>query len=302
MTTLRAAYTASSAHASRTTQRNRPSLFRDDQRFIELNASGDLSRRAVLRLLPPLCGTGRDWPCVGILGDGASLDDDQLAKQQACFQQGILRAAYALEAHVVDNGLGSSVAVLFDGGVGSGGGGNSNDVGTTAVTNNGASDFSRSILHIGISPRCDGKAREQLSQYTTHQIVLRDFTSWEDRPAQFVREKFNFMRRLNGTTCRTVCVLFNEGPAAFEEVAEACRLGFPVICMKGSGGLADELARAQQDHGSGGTQIRRPRCATNGRLQVPLRVRYGRRAQLRLGQLDSVPLPHGHRHHDALAQ
>ena len=76
--------------------------------------------------------------------------------------------------------------------------------------------------------------------------MLHDFKNWDDRPSEFASEKFKFIRRLNGKTCRTVCVLFNEGPSAFEEVAEACSLGFPVICMKGSGGLADRLASAQE--------------------------------------------------------
>ena len=60
---------ASSAHASRTAQRNRPSVLRDDQRFVELEASGDLSCRTVLRLPPPLRRNGRDWPCICIIGD-----------------------------------------------------------------------------------------------------------------------------------------------------------------------------------------------------------------------------------------
>ena len=105
-------------------------------------------------------------------------------------------------------------------------------------------DFAREIFHIGIMPCCN----EPPSLFTTHQIVLNDFDGWEDRPKEFAEHKFRFVRRLNGKTCRTVCVLFNAGPSAFEEVAEACRLGIPVIVLKGSGALADELANAQESN------------------------------------------------------
>ena len=221
-------YEACEEGIKRTRTQNTASVFRDEQRFIELDSSKDLCLQSVMRMLPPLNKTSKDWPTIVVLGDGASLDDDAFAKQKLYFQNGVLRAAYGLEAHIVDNGLGSSVAV---------GSTNSPDV----------TDFARSILHIGIMPCCD----EAPSRYTTHQIVLADFDGWEDRPDIFVKRKFEFVRRLNGKSCRSVCVLFNSGPSAFEEVSEACRLGLPVIIMKGSGKLADDLASALEN-GSGG--------------------------------------------------
>ena len=174
-------YTPSTANVSRTMERNQPSVFRNDQRFVELHASSDLSRSCVLRLLPPLNTRKSDSHTVCVIGDSASMDDEQLLKQQTSMKHGILRAIYRLDAYLVDNGLGSSVAVLCDDGA-----------------NNTSSDFSRDILHIGISPRCDDLVKSAvshpLSQYTTHQIVLHDFKNWNDRPSEFVSEKFKFIR------------------------------------------------------------------------------------------------------------
>ena len=223
------AYDASGANNERTKQRNKANVFRDEQRFIELDASSDLTLKAVLKLLPPLRKKDKDWPCVVVIGDGATLDDDAYAKQQAFFQNGLLRAAFSLQAHVFDNGLGSSIAV-----------------GSASAPN--VTDFGRDVFHVGMMPCCD----DPPSQFTTHQIVLNDFDGWEDRPKEFAQQKFSFLRRLNGNSCRTVCVVFNAGPSAFEEAAEACRLGMPVIVMKGSGELADELANAQEGNSGGG--------------------------------------------------
>ena len=92
------AYTASAANASRTMERNKPSIFRDDQRFVELHASSDLSRSCVLRLLPPLNTRKSDSHSICLIGDSASMDDEQLRKQQTSLEHGILRAVYGLEA------------------------------------------------------------------------------------------------------------------------------------------------------------------------------------------------------------
>ena len=43
---------------------------------------------------------------------------------------------------------------------------------------------------------------------------------------------------------RTVCILFNAGYNAFEEVYAATQAGIGVILVQGSGELADELAGA----------------------------------------------------------
>ena len=88
-------YDAFDANSERTKERNKSSMFRDEQRFIELDDSNDLSLKSVVRLLPPLLNKNRDWPCIVIIGDGASLDDDQFAKQQMFFHKGVLRAAFS---------------------------------------------------------------------------------------------------------------------------------------------------------------------------------------------------------------
>ena len=206
---------------------NQPNVFRDDQMYVEVHSS-DLARRGVLKYLtdstpshmPPV-GKYKDIPIVVVLGDTASMDDDTLAKSREFYLDGVLRAAATSESLVVDSGLASTIGVC--------------------KANLEHSDFCRNTYQMGIVP---SRVKEPLSLYHTQMIAMTDFNGWNDRPAEFANEKFNFIRRLAGHG-RIICVLFNEGHVAFEEVYAAAQAGIAIIAVKGSGGLADELAEAQ---------------------------------------------------------
>ena len=196
---------------------------RDPRRLLEAH-SADLSCRGTLDHIVPL-GRKPSWPCIVVCGDGGGggLGANAGLRQhlQNLYLYGVLRAAYMAQAHIIDSGLGSAISVV------------------APPTNR--SDFSRGLCQVGILP---SGIEEPVSRYHTHQIMLADFAGWGDRPEEFARAKFDMVRRLVGAQCRAVCILFNAGHAAFEEVEESCRLGIPCVVIVGSGPLADELCAA----------------------------------------------------------
>ena len=156
-----------------------------------------------------------------MIGDVASLEDDASNKLQDFYRDGVLRAAAAIDALVVDSGLASGIAAVSP--------------------RQEYADYCRNICQLGISP---GGIDDPLSKYHTHQLVISDFNGWADRQAEFIKHKYAMIRRLAGT-CRIVCVLANNGHTAWGETIEAIRLGIPVIIMQGSGDLANEIIYAK---------------------------------------------------------
>ena len=212
-------YIPSNTNAQRTKTVNKPFLQRDEQCFLSLN-SADLKLQKILRpFLPPL-GNESSTPCIVLIGDVGNLNDEAYANLREFYLNGILPAASQSDAYIVDNGLATSLAV-------------------GEQTNKQSTDYCRNLYHIGVSP----SATEEKSRFHTHQIVLSDFKNWDARPSKFAKKKFDFIRRLAGSS-RIVSILINEGPSAFEEVLESCRVGIPVISLTNSGPLADEITRA----------------------------------------------------------
>ena len=178
---------------------------RDARRYLEAH-SADLCCRSILNHIPPL-GRKSSWPCVVVMGDGASTDAATLTHLRNLYLYGVLRAASMAQAHVIDTGLGSCVSVVSP--------------------SSNRSDFSRELCQVGITPfGIEGDF--VITPIDRHS----GFAGWKDRPVEFAQAKFGIIRRLTGARCRAVSILFNAGHAAFEEVEEACRLGIPCVVLK----------------------------------------------------------------------
>ena len=203
---------------------NKHNVFRDDQMYVECHSS-DLARIGICKYLNdstpsamiPL-GKERAKPMVVVIGDSLTMDEQVLDKAREFYLDGILRAASTSGGCVVDSGLASGIGVC--------------------APKLNHHDYCRNVFQMGISP---SNIKEILSLYHTQNISMTDFNGWKDRPDEFAAEKFDFIRRLAGGG-RTVCILFNAGYNAFEEVYAATQAGIGVILVQGSGELADELA------------------------------------------------------------
>jgi hypothetical protein len=211
------AYVAS--HRDRTDAHNETGKSRIKQRHLQA-PSKELHKKSCLRRLQ-LPDTVPNTPVIVMIGDVASLEDDASNKIQDFYRDGILRAAAAIDALVIDGGLASGIAAISP--------------------RKEYADYCRNICQLGITP---GGIEDPLSKYHTHQLVISDFNGWGDRQAEFIKHKFGMVRRLAGS-CRAVCVLANNGHTAWGETIEAIRLGIPVIIMQGSGDLANEIIYAK---------------------------------------------------------
>ena len=211
------AYVAS--HRERTDAHNATGKSRIKQRHLQA-PSKELHKKSCLRRLQ-LPDNIPSTPVIVMIGDVASLEDDASNKIQDFYRDGVMRAAAAIDALVIDSGLASGIAAISP--------------------RKEYADYCRNICQLGISP---GGIEDPLSKYHTHQLVISDFNGWGDRQAEFIKHKFGMIRRLAGT-CRVVCVLANNGHTAWGETIEAIRLGIPVIIMQGSGDLANEIIYAK---------------------------------------------------------
>jgi len=182
--------------------------------------SKELHKKSCLRRLqlPP---TIPPTPIILIIGDLASLDDDQQERQLDNFRLGILRAAASHDALIVDSGLASGMAC--------------------AAPTDEYADYCKKVCSLGISPN---KIEDPLSQYHTHQLIISDYNRWNDRQDEFVKHKLAMVRRLAGS-CRVVCVLVNNGHTAWSEALEASKFGWPIVLVQGSGDLANEIIYAK---------------------------------------------------------
>ena len=156
-----------------------------------------------------------------MIGDVASLEDDASNKLQDFYRDGVLRAAAAIDALVVDSGLASGIAAVSP--------------------RQEYADYCRNICQLGISP---GGIDDPLSKYHTHQLVISDFNGWADRQAEFIKHKYAMIPRdLLELAELYVCLQTMVIP--WGETIEAIRLGIPVIIMQGSGDLANEIIYAK---------------------------------------------------------
>ena len=182
--------------------------------------SKELHKKSCLRRLklPP---TIPPTPIIFIIGDLASLDDDQQERQLDNFRLGVLRAAATHDALIIDSGLASGMAC--------------------AAPTEEYADYCKKVCTLGISPN---KIEDPLSQYHTHQLIVSDYNRWNDRQDEFVKHKLAMVRRLAGN-CRVVCILVNNGHTAWSEALEASKFGWPLILVQGSGDLANEIIYAK---------------------------------------------------------
>jgi hypothetical protein len=161
-------------------------------------------------------------PVIVVCGGAALLTGEHLRLTESVLGPAVAWAARDSGAAVVDGGSATGVMAV---------------VGE-------ASEVARSAdpLLVGVAPRgriqFPGSDEEQvdLESHHTH-FVLAHSDEWGGER----RLLFRVAARLAGT-CRIVVVLAGGGPQAAEEALEAVRRRWPIIVLKGTGGLADELA------------------------------------------------------------
>ena len=97
----------------------------------------------------------------------------------------------------------------------------------------------KNVCRLGISPNF---IAEPLDPLFHQHIIYTNYQGWHDsdKLAKYVQDKFNFLESLAGP-CPIVCVLANSGHVAWLETRNACARDWPVICLEGSGLLADEM-------------------------------------------------------------
>jgi hypothetical protein len=161
-------------------------------------------------------------PVIVVCGGANLLKAPHLAFTETVLGPAVARAA------------GLSGAVVVDGGTAAG---------VMAVVGAAVSDLGSSEPVVGVAPRGrirlpdeEGSDRSSLEPHHSH-FLLADSDEWGGER----RLLFDVAAALAGT-CRVVVVLAGGGPLAQEETLEAVRRGWPVVVLRGSGSLADELA------------------------------------------------------------
>ena len=207
------------ANLQRATPAQRPKKFSPVQRHLQA-PSKELHKKSCLRRmrLPSFIPS---TPTIVMIGDLETIESEAQKAMLKFFTDGVMRAAGAVDALVVDSGLSTGLC--------------------TAHPDCEFLKFCSGVTTLGISP---GGIDDELSQFHSHQLVLSDFAGWGDRQAEFIKHKFAMIRRLAGT-CRVVAVLVNNGHTAWGEAIECVRLGIPLIVVQGSGDLANEIVFAK---------------------------------------------------------
>jgi hypothetical protein len=206
-------------HRARTLEQASHGKSRIRQRVL-FAPSKELHKKSCLRRLklPPSIPP---TPIIVLIGDLASLEDDDQQVQFENYKRGIMKAAACHDALVVDSGLASGIAA-------------------TSPCEEYA-DFCKKVCTLGITPN---DIEDPLSNYHTHQLVISDFKGWNDRQEEFIKHKMAMIRRLAGN-CRVVCVMMNNGHTAWTEALQATRFGWPLVLVQGSGDLANEIIYAK---------------------------------------------------------
>jgi hypothetical protein len=99
--------------------------------------------------------------------------------------------------------------------------------------------FGNNVCRLGISP---SKIPEPLDPLFHQHIIFTNYSGWSnhEKLTEYVVDKFDLVESLAGP-CSIVCVLANNGHAAWLEVVNAVQRNWPVILIEGSGMLADDL-------------------------------------------------------------
>ena len=135
------AYVAS--HRERTDAHNATGKSRIKQRHLQA-PSKELHKKSCLRRLQ-LPDNIPSTPVIVMIGDVASLEDDASNKIQDFYRDGIMRAAAAIDALVIDSGLASGISAISP--------------------RKEYADYCRNICQLGITP---GGIEDPLSKYHTH--------------------------------------------------------------------------------------------------------------------------------------
>jgi len=177
--------------------------------------------RAALKLRDGHWGAGGiNCPVLYLVGELDDLDEASRERLEDVYRAGVLRAAFHTDAVIVDGGQASGVVA------------------------GPACDLSPRVFQLGISPM-DGA--DNLSRRHTQQIVITDKKRFGDE----AEAKCNLVKCIAGR-CRVVCVFMNgtrDEAACQKELRQIAKMGWPILPLKGSGGLADELAEETETPG-----------------------------------------------------
>jgi hypothetical protein len=166
-------------------------------------------------------GLGQPGDVLLIVGDAAELEAEVEAQLIQLFSRGLARAAADANARLVDNGRQTSIS---------------------AITGRGVADRGYKSPLVGVAPAAkiaypgDSAQGEALEAHHSH-FVLTEGDEWGDETEAL----FQFVEALAGPN-QVVVVLVNGGETAKEQILQSVRQGWPVIIIRGSGGLADEIA------------------------------------------------------------
>ena len=156
-----------------------------------------------------------------IAGDAAELETEVEAQLVQLFSRGLARAAA------------DATALLIDGGP---------QTGLSAITGSGVADRGYKSPLVGVVPAAKvsypgGPAQgEALEPHHSH-FVLTEGDEWGDETEIL----FQLVEALAGPN-QVVTVLVNGGEVAKQQILQSVRRGWPVIMIRGGGGLADEIA------------------------------------------------------------
>ena len=177
--------------------------------------------KAALKLRDGHWGNGGvNCPVLYLVGELDTLAEVERERLEDVYRAGVLRAAFHTDAVIVDGGQASGVVA------------------------GPSCDLSNRVFQLGISPM-DGAAN--LSRRHTQQVVITDKKAFGSE----VEAKCQLVKTIAGR-CRVVCVFMNEThdeTALKKELRQIAKMGWPILPLKGSGGLADELAEEQEAPG-----------------------------------------------------
>jgi len=176
-------------------------------------------------------GLSQPGPVLLLLGGDGELEDDLRPRVIQFFSRGIARAALDIGALIIDSGQ---------------------HAGITAMMGQGVADRGHQTPLIGVAPaskvtypngvdKTDAADTDPLDDNHSH-FVLTGGHNWGDE----VETMFDLAKTL-AQNKPVVTLLVNGGKLAKKQVLHSVRHNWPVVVIKGSGNLADELATLWQE-------------------------------------------------------
>jgi len=196
--------------------------FPNGNRAVAVSATATDEPAAILEALD----IGKPDSVVLLIGGADELDPNLSPQIETLFREGLLTVATENNALIVDGGTEAGVMKLI---------GRASTASRHRTKLLGVAPAGK-VGYPGASESAAAAAEAALDPNHSH-FVLVDGSEWSDA----TEVMFNLVTEL-AKESRVVAVLINGGDEAREEIARTARLGWPVIAVKGSGRLADNVA------------------------------------------------------------